>query len=182
MYIYISAIIISFISLLKYLSPQLLMSFIFFLSMCLYVCVISLIYIYYIYIYLVNLLTLSLDYAVISDETVFRTHTFEDWKLKFEKVTVGKGCVIRPSTTLMGGSVIGDHAIVEANTLVMKNEFITPGAIVGSIPAKTIGSVIAKKNKKQVTLFFCPIIFNQKLFLLIIIIIIIIIIWVTIFG
>ncbi len=62
--------------------------------------------------------------------------------MKFERITVGVGCVIRPSTTIMSGAILGNGSVIDANTLVMKNEFISPLTLVRGVPAKKAADIV----------------------------------------
>jgi carbonic anhydrase/acetyltransferase-like protein (isoleucine patch superfamily) len=49
----------------------------------------------------------------------------------------------------MCGAVIGDNSIVDANSLVMKNEFIKQRSIVQGVPAQYIGYNAQKSEAKS---------------------------------
>jgi acetyltransferase-like isoleucine patch superfamily enzyme len=86
------------------------------------------------------------DDAVVGDEVILRTHTFEDWKLRFEKISIGPKCVVRPSTTIMSGASIGRESVVECNTLVMKNEYISGGSVIGGIPSCKLANIVLRSG------------------------------------
>lgn len=80
--------------------------------------------------------------AVVNEEVVLRTHTFEDWQLKFGYVELKTGCTVGNSSTLMTGVVVGRGSEVLPNSLVMKNEHLEPGKQYGGLPAVPTGRTV----------------------------------------
>jgi len=78
-------------------------------------------------------------YSVINTFSEFRTHTFENWKLKFEYIQIGDYCQIGHSSTLMGGSIMENGSEVGNNTLVMKKETLQSGIYYVGLTALPIG-------------------------------------------
>merc|ERR1719499_1036808 len=60
--------------------------------------------------------------AVVNCKTVFRTHTFEDWKLKFEYVTIHEEAAVGINAELMTGCTVEVGCDVDLNTIVNKGE------------------------------------------------------------
>lgn len=50
---------------------------------------------------------------------------------------VGNGVDIGPGAKILGGVVIGDHAVIGANAVVLED--VAPGDVVAGIPARPIG-------------------------------------------
>eukprot|EP00522_Entomoneis_paludosa_P005036 CAMPEP_0172472556 /NCGR_PEP_ID=MMETSP1065-20121228/68396_1 /TAXON_ID=265537 /ORGANISM="Amphiprora paludosa, Strain CCMP125" /LENGTH=2003 /DNA_ID=CAMNT_0013230703 /DNA_START=85 /DNA_END=6096 /DNA_ORIENTATION=+ len=73
--------------------------------------------------------------ATINESCIFRTHTFEDWILKFGFVDVGPKSVVMPSTTLMFGVVTAENCTILANSLLLKGDKLSADTIVAGIPA-----------------------------------------------
>jgi non-ribosomal peptide synthetase-like protein len=79
--------------------------------------------------------------ATINEGCVLRTHTFEDWRLKFGFVEVGQNVTVRSSTTIMLGTTIGSGSIVMPNSLVLKHDTIAANTVVSGLPAVQISKV-----------------------------------------
>jgi non-ribosomal peptide synthetase-like protein len=73
--------------------------------------------------------------ATINESCVLRTHTFEDWRLKFGFVDIGPDSVVLPSSTVMFGMVTGPNCTILSNSLVLKGEKLADNTIAGGIPA-----------------------------------------------
>jgi non-ribosomal peptide synthetase-like protein len=73
--------------------------------------------------------------ATINESVVLRTHTFEDWILKFGFVDIGPKTTVHPSSTIMFGCKTGEGCTVVSNTLVLKGDELADGTIVAGIPS-----------------------------------------------
>ena len=85
------------------------------------------------------------DRSVINPFAEFRTHTFENWLLKFAPVVVEDDCWIGNGTTIMGDSVVSSKCGVDHNSMTMKGERLVPGSHYAALPAK----VNKKRGKKK---------------------------------
>ena len=50
--------------------------------------------------------------------------------------TVGDGCLVGMSATIMNGSVIGEQSLVAAGALVLEGTQVPPRSLVAGVPAK----------------------------------------------
>ena len=73
--------------------------------------------------------------ATVNEACIFRTHTFEDWRLKFGFVDIGPKSVVLPSTTVMFGVQTAKRCLILPNALVLKGDKLADDTIVGGIPA-----------------------------------------------
>ena len=64
----------------------------------------------------------------------------------FQKIVLEKGCSIGANATVLGGVTIGMYAIVGAGSVVTDN--VAPYTLVAGNPARVIGMVDEKGNKK----------------------------------
>jgi non-ribosomal peptide synthetase-like protein len=87
--------------------------------------------------------------ATINESCVLRTHTFEDWRLKFGFVDIGPDSVVHPSSTVMFGTVIGSSCTILPNSLVLKGDQLAADTIVGGIPAVPVKSRAPENTDDQ---------------------------------
>ena len=73
--------------------------------------------------------------ATINESVMLRTHTFEDWKLKFDFVEIGQNSVVLPSSMVMFGVATGPRSTVLTNSLVLEGESLAADSIAAGIPA-----------------------------------------------
>ena len=73
--------------------------------------------------------------ATINESCVLRTHTFENWRLKFGFVEIGPNSVVLPASTVMFGTVTGPRSMVMSNSLVLKGEHLAEEELACGIPA-----------------------------------------------
>jgi non-ribosomal peptide synthetase-like protein len=77
------------------------------------------------------------DDATVS--AIFQAHTFEDRVLKIDRVVVGAGSTLGHGTVPLYGARIGEHAVVSANGVVMKDEALLPGLRHAGAPTRPMG-------------------------------------------
>ena len=77
--------------------------------------------------------------SVINTFGELRTHTFENWKLRMDVITVGDYCTVGQGSTLMTKTQTLDFTEVGPNTLVMKNEVLAEDTYYASLPAIPMG-------------------------------------------
>lgn len=80
--------------------------------------------------------------ATINESVILRTHSFEDWRLKFGFVEIGPNNVVYPCSTIMFGSVTGDACTIVSNSLMLKGDELAAGTITAGIPSVPV------KNKE----------------------------------
>ncbi|KUL36529.1 peptide synthetase [Streptomyces sp. NRRL F-4489] len=76
------------------------------------------------------------DDAAISAGVSLQTHLFEDRVMKMSKVTVRPGATVGSRTVVLYDGVVGDGVWLDALSLVMKGEYLTPGTAWRGIPAQ----------------------------------------------
>jgi non-ribosomal peptide synthetase-like protein len=87
--------------------------------------------------------------ATINESCVLRTHTFEDWRLKFGFVDIGPDSVVLPSSTVMFGAVTGPNCTILPNTLVLKGDKLAADTIAGGIPAVPVKNRASEDTDDQ---------------------------------
>lgn len=78
------------------------------------------------------------EYSTIVDNSHFYT-TEDEWSYKNTKtapIHLGKDVWVCPKSTITSGVTIGDHTIVAANTVVVKD--VPPGVLLSGVPGKII--------------------------------------------
>ncbi len=78
------------------------------------------------------------DNTVVGYNTTILTHEFLVDEFRTGEVHIGRDVVIGANTTILPGLVIGDGAVVSAQSLVNKD--VPPGTMVGGVPARPIRS------------------------------------------
>jgi len=73
--------------------------------------------------------------ATINESVILRTHSFEDWRLKFGFCEIGERTVVYPCSTVMFGSTTGEECTVLSNSLVLKGDKLAAGTITAGIPS-----------------------------------------------
>jgi serine acetyltransferase len=81
------------------------------------------------------------EHSVVNECVVFRTHTFENWRLQFERVTIHRGVVVGCNTELMAGCRLESGCCVGINTIVYKAGVVPPDSIFAGLPGEVIGEV-----------------------------------------
>jgi carbonic anhydrase/acetyltransferase-like protein (isoleucine patch superfamily) len=87
--------------------------------------------------------------ATINESCILRTHTFEDWRLKFGFVEIGPRTVIHPSSTVMFGAVTGEDTTIVSNALVLKGDKLANGALVAGIPSQQVENREIEETKDE---------------------------------
>ncbi len=82
-----------------------------------------------------DLVTIGND-AMLNMESTIQTHLFEDRVMKMSTVNIGAGCSIGACSVVLYGSKLGDHAILEDLSLVMKGESLPPNTRWQGTPAR----------------------------------------------
>ncbi|MCK7622969.1 amino acid adenylation domain-containing protein [Streptomyces sp. RS10V-4] len=76
------------------------------------------------------------DDAAIGPGVSLQTHLFEDRVMKMSKVTVRPGATVGTRAVVLYDGVVGDGVWLDALSLVMKGEYLTPGTAWRGIPAE----------------------------------------------
>ena len=62
------------------------------------------------------------DYANINEGAVLQAHSLEEGVFKSDHIRVGNGCSIGPGAFVHYGVTMGDHAVLDADSFLMKGE------------------------------------------------------------
>ncbi|MGI5141086.1 MULTISPECIES: Pls/PosA family non-ribosomal peptide synthetase [unclassified Streptomyces] len=76
------------------------------------------------------------DEAEIGTGVSLQTHLFEDRVMKMSKVTVRAGATVGSRTVVLYDGVVGEGVWLDALSLVMKGEYLTPGTAWRGVPAQ----------------------------------------------
>ncbi|MGW4048465.1 hypothetical protein [Streptomyces sp. NPDC004721] len=76
------------------------------------------------------------DEAEIGPGVSLQTHLFEDQVMKMSKVTVRAGATVGSRTVVLYDGVVGEGVWLDALSLVMKGEYLTPGTAWRGVPAQ----------------------------------------------
>jgi len=76
------------------------------------------------------------DNTILGYGSVILAHEFLREELRVGPVVIGRDVVIGTNCTVLPGVVIGDGAVVSAQSLV--NADVAPGAVVGGVPARVL--------------------------------------------
>ncbi|MGW5060946.1 Pls/PosA family non-ribosomal peptide synthetase [Streptomyces sp. NPDC004096] len=76
------------------------------------------------------------DEAAIGPGVSLQTHLFEDRVMKMSKVTVRAGATVGSRTVVLYDGVVGEGVWLDALSLVMKGEHLTPGTAWRGVPAQ----------------------------------------------
>ncbi|MBX9796794.1 non-ribosomal peptide synthetase [Sphingomonas sp.] len=77
------------------------------------------------------------DGATVS--AMYQAHTFEDRVLKIDKVRVLEGATLSAGTVPLYGALVGARAHVGANSVIMKQEHLSPGLSYQGVPVRIVG-------------------------------------------
>ena len=76
------------------------------------------------------------DDVTLNEGCVIQAHSLEEGAFKSDFIHIGKGCTIGPSAFVHYGVVIGEGAMVDINSFVMKGEDLEPHSAWRGNPAK----------------------------------------------
>jgi len=86
------------------------------------------------------------DMIVIEDEVTvnanYQAHSFEDRVLKLGPVVIRRGATVGESAVVFYGAEIGEGVWVTPNSVVMKNERLSPGHAYSGCPIQVIGTAV----------------------------------------
>lgn len=79
--------------------------------------------------------------AVVNEQVVFRTHTFENWTLQFNPVTIEKDAVVGCGSELMPGCVLHEGCDVKHLTFVNKGEEVPKHSQFAGLPGEVVSEL-----------------------------------------
>jgi non-ribosomal peptide synthetase-like protein len=87
-----------------------------------------------------TLVTIGND-CTLNDGALIQSHSLEDGAFKSDHITIGAGCTVGINTLVHYGVTIGDGAVVEADSFLMKGEEVAPHARWQGNPAREMREV-----------------------------------------
>jgi non-ribosomal peptide synthetase-like protein len=78
------------------------------------------------------------DYCTLNEGTTLQSHSLEEGVFKCDHIRLGTGCTIGTKAYVHYGTTIGEHAVVEADSFLMKGEAPAPGSIWAGNPARLV--------------------------------------------
>ncbi|WP_019997565.1 Pls/PosA family non-ribosomal peptide synthetase [Aureimonas ureilytica] len=75
------------------------------------------------------------DDATLNERCVIQAHSLEEGAFKSDTIRIGNGCTVGPAAFVHYGVTMGDEAIVDTDSFVMKGEVLEPGSIWRGNPA-----------------------------------------------
>jgi non-ribosomal peptide synthetase-like protein len=78
------------------------------------------------------------DYANLNEGSVLQAHSLEEGVFKSDYVRVGKGCTLGCGAFIHYGVTMGDRAVVDADSFVMKGEILDPHSRWRGNPARLV--------------------------------------------
>eukprot|EP00746_Dinoflagellata_sp_MGD_P139292 gnl/MRDRNA2_/MRDRNA2_72773_c0_seq1.p1 gnl/MRDRNA2_/MRDRNA2_72773_c0~~gnl/MRDRNA2_/MRDRNA2_72773_c0_seq1.p1 ORF type:complete len:1505 (-),score=298.08 gnl/MRDRNA2_/MRDRNA2_72773_c0_seq1:185-4699(-) len=79
--------------------------------------------------------------AVVNEQVVFRTHTFENWTLQFDTVTIEKDAVVGVGSELMPGCILREGCDVKHLTFVNKGEEVPKYSQFAGLPGEVVSEM-----------------------------------------
>jgi non-ribosomal peptide synthetase-like protein len=76
------------------------------------------------------------DYANLNEASVLQAHSLEEGVFKSDQVRIGKACTLGPAAFAHYGITMGDHAVLNADSFLMKGEVLDPYTVWCGNPAK----------------------------------------------
>jgi non-ribosomal peptide synthetase-like protein len=76
------------------------------------------------------------DYANLNEASVLQAHSLEEGVFKSDYVRIGTACTLGPAAFAHYGITMGDHAVLNADSFLMKGEVIDPYTVWCGNPAK----------------------------------------------
>lgn len=86
------------------------------------------------------------DNTVVGGDAIIIGHIVERGILKLKKVKIGRNVTIGSHATVMPGCEIGDHAIIGAGAVLLKNTKVEPRAVYFGVPAVPLRPRIHKEE------------------------------------
>lgn len=86
------------------------------------------------------------DYTNVNAEAVIQPHSLEEAVFKSDYVKIGTGCTLGCASNIHYGVTMGDYAVLEPNSFVMKGEIMDPDTTWGGNPAKAVGDGAVRRT------------------------------------
>ena len=90
------------------------------------------------------------DYANLNEASVMQPHSLEEGVFKSDYIRIGKGCTLGCGAFVHYGVTIGDHAVLDADSFLMKGELLDPHTVWRGNPAKMLrGSAVRERQESE---------------------------------
>ncbi|NKX52711.1 peptide synthetase, partial [Arthrobacter deserti] len=88
------------------------------------------------------------DYCTINVQTSIQCHSMEDGAFKMDAISIGNECTIGTGGFVHYSVKMGDAAVLEADSFLMKGEEVPEGALYGGNPARLLSAAKALDTVK----------------------------------
>jgi non-ribosomal peptide synthetase-like protein len=88
------------------------------------------------------------DDVTLNEGCVVQAHSLEEGAFKSDFISIGRGCTLGPAAFIHYGVVMGDGAVADLDSFVMKGEALEPNSVWRGNPAKVHGSVTPIRTDK----------------------------------
>ena len=78
------------------------------------------------------------DYCTLNDGCELQAHSLEEGVFKSDHIVVGNGCTVGVQGFVHYGTVVGDNALIDADSFLMKGEVVDAGAVWQGNPARAV--------------------------------------------
>ena len=83
------------------------------------------------------------DHCMLGEDTIIQAHSLEEGVYKSDSIKIGNRCTVGPSAFVHYGVEMGDNAILDPDSFLMKGEILSPGTRWRGNPAKAISAPAA---------------------------------------
>jgi non-ribosomal peptide synthetase-like protein len=84
------------------------------------------------------------DYTTLNDNCTIQGHSLEEGIFKADTITIGNGCTLGTAAFVHYGVWMGDNAVLEPDSFLMKGEILDPGTTWSGNPARAVSGPVAK--------------------------------------
>jgi non-ribosomal peptide synthetase-like protein len=83
------------------------------------------------------------DYTTLNDNCTIQGHSLEEGIFKADTITIGNGCTLGTAAFVHYGVRMGDNAVLEPDSFLMKGEIVDPGTTWCGNPARAVSGPAA---------------------------------------
>jgi non-ribosomal peptide synthetase-like protein len=78
------------------------------------------------------------DYCTLNDASELQSHSLEEGVFKADHIVLGNGCTVGVQGFVHYGTIVGDNALIDTDTFLMKGEVVEVGAFWQGNPARPV--------------------------------------------